>query len=120
MLGLQLLPVVLSLLVLGAHFFRAGHVVMVAVVLALVALLGVRRQWAARALQVALVLGAVEWVRTLVRIAAERVAVGQPMLRLILILGSVALLTASSALVFRTERMRRRYASRESQKSGGP
>ena len=101
MIGLQLLPVVLSLIVLGAHFLRSGSVVMVAIVLVVLGLLFVRRLWAARTVQAALLLGAVEWVRTLARLAVWRAQEGQPALRLVLILGSVALLTGLSALVSR-------------------
>ncbi len=109
MIGLQLLPVVLSLIVLCAHFLRAGNLVMVAVVLVIMGLLGVQRRWAATTVQTALLLGTAEWVRTLVERVAERVAASQPVLRLSLILGGVALLTALSALVFRTARLKRWY-----------
>lgn len=102
MIVLSFLPVVLSLLVLGAHFLRTGNMVLVAAALAPVVLLGVRRRWAARVIQLVLVIGAVEWIRTLVALAAARAEAGQPLIRLCLILGGVALLTALSALVFRT------------------
>lgn len=105
--GLQLLPVVLSLIVLGAHFMRAGSGIMVLIVLLLLGLLFVRRLWAARVVQAALLLGAVEWARTLVRLVAWRSQDGQPVLRLIVILGSVALFTGLSTLMFRAARLRR-------------
>lgn len=109
MIALQLLPVVLSLLVLAAHFLRAGNLLMVVLLLALLALLAVPRSWAARAVQVALALGTLEWVSTLVRLARARSAAGEPALRMGLILGAVALLTGLSALVFQSARLRRRY-----------
>ena len=46
--ALQITPVVLSLLVLGAHFLRAGDIAMLAAVGLLVALLPLRRRWIAR------------------------------------------------------------------------
>ena len=113
MIGLQRLPVVLSLLVLAAHFLRSGNMLMVVVVLGFLGLLGVRRVWAARAVQVALLIGALEWVRTLARLVALRVQEGQPALNLMLILGSVALLTGLSTLVFRAARLRRWYEPRQ-------
>ncbi len=109
MTALQLLPVVVSLLLLGAHFLRSGNLVLVALALVLVGLLGVRRRWAARLVQVALVLGALEWARTLDVLVAWRSEAGRPVTRLAVILGSVTLLTVLSALVFRTERLRRVY-----------
>jgi len=109
---LHLLPVALSLIVLAAHFMRAGNTLMVVVVLMVLGLLGVRRRWAARVIQLTLLLGAAEWVRTLARLVTWRAQAGQPVSRLLLILGSVALLTALSALVFRSPRVRNRYGPR--------
>ncbi len=119
LIGLQLLPVVLSLIVLGAHFLRSGSLVLVAVVLILLCLLGVRRVWTVRTVQVALLFGVVEWVRTLARLVALRAQQGEPVLRLTLILGSVALLTGLSTLMFRSARLRRWYEPGQARVSGG-
>lgn len=110
MIGLQLLPVVFSLVVLGAHFLRAGNVALLGLVCIALGLLGVRRPLAARLIQAALVLGALEWLRTLVSLTAWRAETGQPVVRLIVILGGVAILTGSSALVFRAARIRSWYS----------
>ena len=109
MIVLHLLPVVVSLLVLAAHFLRAGNLLMVLVLLTITGLLGVRRPWAAYTAQAALVIGVVEWIRTLITLAAERAKSGEPGERMVLILGSVAFVTGLSTLVFGTARMRRRY-----------
>ena len=109
MIGLLLVPVVLSLVVLGAHFLRAGNLVLVASVLLLVPLLGLRRRWVARLIQVVLVLGAAEWVRTILQVAARRSEAGEPMVRMIVILGSVALVAALSALALGMGPLRRWY-----------
>ncbi len=119
MIGIQLVPVVISLIVLAAHFMRAGNIVMVLVALVLLVLLGVRRRWVAQLVQVALILGTVEWVITLIRLVAWRSDAGQPVLRLVFILGGVALLTALSGLVFRTARLRKWYDSGQTRMSGG-
>ena len=100
---------VLSILVLSAHFLRAGEYGIVALCAALLALLFVRRPWAARALQAALFLGAAEWIRTTVRFVQIRQGLGQPWTRLAVILGVVTILTAFSALLFETSRLRARY-----------
>lgn len=106
---LALLPVALSVLVLAAHFFRAGQPVLFAATLGLLALTAVRRPWAARALQAVLVLGAFEWLRTMARFVSERQDQGRPFLRLGAILTAVALVSALSALLFRTKALRARY-----------
>ena len=110
MTALLLTPVVLSILVLAAHFLRDGQVVLVVLVLSLLMLLPVPRRWVARVFQLVLLVAAAEWVRTLLELRELRSALGQPYGRMTVILLAVALLTAASALVFETPRLRRRYA----------
>lgn len=107
--ALRLFPAALAFLVLGAHFLRSGHLALVAAALAFVALLFVRRPWAARAVQGALVLGTLEWVRTLQLLAEERRAAGAPYLRMTLILAGVALATALSLLAFRSRAVKEHF-----------
>lgn len=99
----------LSALILAAHFLRAGQTAGVAASLALLALLAVPRRWAARVVQVGLLLGVVEWVRTLVQLVAARREAHEPYGRLVLILAAVAAATVASALVFESRRLRERY-----------
>jgi hypothetical protein len=106
---LLLSPAVLSLLALGAHFLRRGALPAVALCLCLVALLAVRRPWAARAVQAALVMGALVWARTLAVLVPSRQAAGEPWTRLAVILVAVAALAVGAALAFRSAALRRRY-----------
>jgi len=108
--ALLLLPAI-ALLLLGAHFFRAALVHLTVACLGLVALLFVRTRWAWVSLQVALVIGALEWLRTAWVFASMRAAMGQPYTRLLVILGSVALVTALAALVLRTRTARDHFRS---------
>jgi hypothetical protein len=110
MIALRLLLPALSLLVLGAHFFRNSITLLLAAVIVFLALLPVRRPWVGRAIPIALLLGAIEWVRTLAAIAATRMRSGEPWVRLVVILGGVAVVTALSSLIFRTAAVRRWYA----------
>jgi len=102
-------PIILSLLVLGAHFLRYESFIGVAVSLVLIGLLFIRQLWVARLVQVALVLGAAEWVRTLIALAQARAAMGQPATRMIIILGVVAAVTLCSALLFQSTRLKKMY-----------
>jgi len=102
-------PIVLSLLVLGAHFLRYGSEVGVAASLVLIGLLFLRRPWVARLMQVALVLGALEWIHTLYELMQMRSAQGMPVTRMAIILGAVASVAAGSALLFQTKTMKRVY-----------
>jgi len=108
--ALLLLPV-LSLLLLGAHFFRASFVPLTVACLGLLALLFVRTRWAQLTLQVALALGALEWLRTAWAFASVRAQSGQPYGRLLVILGAVASLTALAAWVLRTRAAREHFRS---------
>ena len=108
--ALLLLPA-LALLLLGAHFFRAALVPLTVVCLGLVALLFVRARWAWLTLQVALAIGTLEWLRTAWEFASMRAAMGQPFTRLLVILGSVALVTALAALALRTRTARDYFGS---------
>jgi hypothetical protein len=104
---LLLLPAILSLLTLGAHFFRARNWPGLGVVLLLLILLAVRRPAAGRIVAIALMLGVVEWVRTAVSIGSWRASQGLPWVRMAVILGIVAVVTGLSAMPFRSDRLRR-------------
>jgi hypothetical protein len=99
----------LALALLAAHFYRAGSWPLVLACLVLVSLLAWPRAWVARLVQVGLLAGAAQWLWAAFGFVQQRLALGQPWLRLALILGSVALLTAASALVFRHPRLRQRF-----------
>jgi uncharacterized membrane protein YwzB len=98
-----------ALLLLAAHLLHAGWTVLATLALLLLALLFVRRRWAMRVLQVVLAAATVEWVLTAVTLARLRMAHEQPYLRLLLILGAVAVVTAVAAWVFERPRLRERY-----------
>ena len=108
------IPVVLSLVVLGAHFMRYGDTILVVGAVALIALLFVRQPWVARLIQIVLILGALEWVRTLYELLQTRIALGEPYGRMLIILGSVATVTACSALVFQSKALKGVYGLEQS------
>lgn len=106
---LRLLPPAIALLLLAAHFWRAQWWPLAIVCVALVGVLALQRSWAARLVQTALMLGSIEWLRTLAALVAARMAMGQPYARMTLILGAVAVATFAAALVFRSRALRERY-----------
>ena len=105
----RLLPVILSLLVLAAHFYRAGNLILVVLIAASPLLLFIRSAWIVRVIQVELVFGGVEWIRTIFRLVHIRQADNLPWERLAIILGSVAVFTILSALVFNSKALKTRY-----------
>jgi hypothetical protein len=101
--------VVLSLLLLGAHFMRFGNEVGVIGCIVLLGLLFLRKPWVARLMQVALIAGAFEWAYSLYYIVQARLAQGIPFTRLAIILGSVIAVTLLSALLFESKTMKQIY-----------
>ena len=107
--ALKLVPVIISGLLLSAHFLRAELFPLVVLSLAFPALLLLKRPWAARLVQIILVLGALEWIRTLLVLVGQRRTAEQPWTRLAIILGLVAVFTGCSALVFCWASLKKRY-----------
>jgi len=106
---LAYVPIVLSLVVLGAHFMRYGNSIGVIGSVVLIALLTVRRPWVARLMQIVLIIGALEWVRTTYELAQARAVYGQSSIRMIVILGVVVAVTVGSALLFQSPALKRIY-----------
>jgi hypothetical protein len=107
-------PIVLSLFLLGAHFLRYGNLPVLIMLAAFMGLLFVRRWWVARIMQFVLVLGALEWLRTLAMLIQERMAYGMPYQRLAIILGVVAAITVFAAFLFQTKELKAIYRLDES------
>jgi len=106
---LRLLPVILSLLLLGAHFSRHNLGFLVVVPLVLLGLLFLREPWVARLVQWVLVVASLEWLRTAVVLAMQRQQQGAPWARSAVILSAVCAFTLASTLVFRSAGLRERY-----------
>jgi hypothetical protein len=89
----------LALLLLAAHLLHGGLLPLAVLAVLLVGLLWIRRPWAARVVQVVLLLATVEWILTTLSLAQVRLQHGQPYLRLTLILGAVTAFTLLAAWV---------------------
>ncbi len=117
---LRLFPVLLSCLLLGAHFLRGGHTIMMTVCLAFPLLLLVRRPWIPQLMQLGMFLGSLVWVQTLYVQASLRHARGIPVTRYVAIMAAVTLFTGVSALVFMLPALRRRYGGRKPAEQARP
>ncbi len=106
---LRVLPVILAFGLLAAHFSRADMLPAVIVSLLTPFLLLIRKAWIARSIQILLVIGALEWIRSMFGYIQVRKDIGEDWGRLAIILVAVALLTACSALVFRGKSLKKRY-----------
>lgn len=93
-------PVLASALLLGAHFLRAGQTGPMLVCLSFPLLLLSRRRCVLYLFRIALPGAALIWTRVMMTLTAQRLAAGEPWLRMAAILGGVALFTAAASLVF--------------------
>ena len=109
----RLIPVIISMLLLAAHFYRAGHLILVILITASPLLLLIRASWIVRLIQVELLLGGIEWIRTAIKLVHIRQAHNLPWERLAIILGSVAALTIFSSLAFNLKTLKTRYKARD-------
>lgn len=105
----QLLPVILSMLILGAHYLRYANMVEVAVCVGLPFLLLIRSRIVVRILQAALLVTAGIWINTVLNLVEMRQHLGAAYMRMALILCGVTLLALASMFVFYTKTLRARY-----------
>lgn len=117
--AVRLLPVALVLGILAAHFYRGAAWIPFGVTIGLFPVLFIRAPWAARVLQAALAIGALEWIRTAAALVAVRQSMGQPYTRLAIILGGVALATALCALIFQRRPVRERFGMQGAKRHEG-
>lgn len=89
----------LSGLLIATHFFRAGNYLLLFVGLLFPAFLFIGHRWATILVQGCLVLASIEWLRTMVIIAQERLASGESWIRMAVILVGVAVFTFTSAIL---------------------
>lgn len=88
---------------MAAHFLRQGTYFLTALSVVFPFLLLIQRRWATRIVQITLLLVAAIWAHTLLIIAHERLAAGEPWVRMAVILGSVMVLALVAALLANKE-----------------
>ena len=98
---LNIILITLCFLLMGAHFLRAGWNVLMLLSLASPLLLLYRKKWVALLLQLFLLFGAIEWIRTMVETISFRMNTGQDWSRFFIILLVVVMLTLYSGISLR-------------------
>jgi len=104
-----LLPVILATLTLLAHFLRTANLFAIAFCIAVLIALFFRQRWIPRAVQLFLILAALEWIRTLFELKATYAEQDRDPARMMRILIIVASITLASALIFEIPRVKRFY-----------
>jgi len=94
---------------LGAHFLRAGNLIMVSACLAAPLLFLYRRRWSLIALQLLAYGAAASWIVAAMQLVQMRQQLGQSWTLAALILGSVALVTAAAGALLNSRAIKDRY-----------
>lgn len=105
----RILLYVVAALVLAAHFYRAGNLVLVGACVAVPFLFCHRRRRALVALQALAYAGTLVWLYAAVDLAYVRTHMGRPWTAAAVILGSVALFTALAGVLLNGRAIRERY-----------
>ncbi|MDQ1268463.1 MAG: hypothetical protein QG560_1106 [Campylobacterota bacterium] len=105
-----LLPAILSLLVVAAHFLRYNNMIIIGIIALLILLLLVKHKISARLVQIGLLLATLEWVVTAQALISYRLEYDMPWIRLSMIMCLVILFTFGSIFTFKTKTLKERYA----------
>jgi len=107
--GLRISLFAVAALLLGAHFLRAGNVVVVALCLATPLLFLWRKRWSLLLLQLLAYGAAATWIVVAYQLIELRQRSGQPWTVAAIILGSVALFTLAAGLLLNSGAIKDRY-----------
>jgi hypothetical protein len=98
-------------LLLGAHFLRAGNLVMVALCLAAPLLFLWRSRWSLLLLQALAYCAVAIWVAVAILLVQQRQQLEQPWTAAVVILSAVALFTLIAGLLLNSSAIKERYRS---------
>lgn len=101
--------IVLSALLLAAHFYRQMEIGPAVLSLLFPLLLLFRRSWSLVVLQLFAFFGAAIWIVTMLRIVEARQLEGRPWIGVVIILGTVSLVTALSGWLLNSKSFSERF-----------
>ncbi|MCX6081142.1 MAG: hypothetical protein NTW32_16555 [Chloroflexi bacterium] len=106
---IRIFPLILSAVLIAAHFLRSAGLLPVLFCLGAPLLLLIKRRWSLAILQFLSVVAALIWLAALSGIIQERVIEGRSWLASGIILGLVALFTLFSGWLLSTPQIKNRY-----------
>lgn len=107
--GLRISLYAVAALLLGAHFLRAGNILMMALCLAAPLLFLWRKRWSLVLLQILAYGAALTWIAVAYQLVELRQRSGQPWTVAAIILGSVAVFTFAAGLLLNSRAIKDRY-----------
>jgi len=107
----RLLPVLLSFLLIAAHFSRADQSILLIISLTIPFLLLIKKRIIIRIMQIVLLLAGAEWIRAMLIYIEVRQSSGDDWTRLAIILSIVAIYTAFSGFFLQNVKILNMYKS---------
>ncbi len=105
----RIIPYSFMILLLAAHFSRANNNILALVVLLIPFLLFVKQKWVIQTLEIVAYLSAVAWLYGAYQYIQIRIATGDDWMRLLAIMGIVALYSAWTGFFLRSPKIREKY-----------
>ena len=107
---LRIVLLIISYLLLIAHFLREGEVLLTALYLLVPFFLIIKKKWSLILLQIFIYGGVLVWIQTLFSLIVARIDMGAPWLRMAIILGVVILITLISGLLLNSRLIKEKYS----------
>jgi len=103
------LPVVLSVVLIAAHFYRKGQYTFAYTLIGTPVILFIKKPFSPRIIQTILFFATIQWWMTIYKIIEFRKAFNMPWLRFGLIMGGVAVFTLFSIILLESKTIKRIY-----------
>ena len=108
---LRIILLILTYLLLGAHFLREGEMILALSCLFIPFLLFIKRKWSIKVIQIFTYGGVLVWIKTLFVLINSRMDMGQPWIRMTIILFAVMLFTLISGFLLNSKVIKDKYFS---------
>jgi type VI protein secretion system component VasK len=106
---LRIILIVISYLLLAAHFSRHDNTSLMIFCLLIPFLLLIKKRWVLIVIQSFCYLGALVWIQTTYLLVLERINLEESWIRLLIILSFVAILTIVSGVLLNSAVIKRKY-----------
>ena len=106
---LRFIPVILAFFLLGAHFLRSGHILLLGICVLTPCLLLIKKRWILLLVRWLTYAGALIWLHTIFVLVRQRMIIGDPWGRMLLILLGVTLFTIYAGHLLESDDIKQRY-----------
>jgi len=109
----RIIPYVFMIILLAAHFSRGGNDILAVLTLLIPFLFFIKQKWVITSLEVIAYLSALVWLFGAYQYIQLRIASGDDWMRLLIIMGCVALYTAWTGFFLRSDKIKKVYGMNE-------